>query len=590
MDKYPEGSRLRGRLRKYQPFPSEPSHSREKKPESKQFPSLSLQYKILLATMLFFPFVIYALIWNLAESGTLIGTLPMDLLDAGAEELIAGLESGSWTSVDLTKAYIARIQEVNPILHAVTEINPDALFIAASMDAERAGGMIRSPLHGIPILIKNNIATKDQMSNTAGSYLLLNATVPRDAHVVAKLRAAGVVILGKSNLSQWANFRSSNSSNGWSAYGGQVTGAYYPNMDPSGSSSGSGVGSSIGLAFASLGTETSGSILSPSDKNNLVGIKPTVGLTSRALVIPISEHQDTVGPMARTVTDAAYVLSIIAGKDTNDNYTWSQPWNTSPDYRRALKFSSLRGARIGIPRNVFSASSTNGPVLQAFEESIQVLKRAGAVIVDNSNYSAYGQYLADSSGVDNAGIVLGADFVSNLATYLSKLTSNPLNIKNLADVSTFTESFPPEKYPDRDTAIWDQALSLGYNNTDFRFWEAYQFTSFLGGEGGVTGALRRNNLSALILPTRYAAVIPALAGLPVVTVPMGFYPANTTVIKSARNLVQIGPNMPFGLSFLGPAWSEETLISFAYAFEQRTHARLRVKPYLVPNTQLSPSH
>jgi amidase len=194
------------------------------------------------------------------------------------------------------KAYIMRIEEVNSILHAVTEINPDALLIAAALDAERANGTVRSTLHGLPMLIKNNIATKDQMNNTAGSYSLLGATVPRDATVAGKLRAAGVILLGKSNLSQWANFRSSNSSSGWSAYGGQVTGAYYPDMDPSGSSSGSGVGSSIGLAIAALGTETDGSILAPSSVNNLVGIKPTVGLTSRSLVIPISAHQDTVGP------------------------------------------------------------------------------------------------------------------------------------------------------------------------------------------------------------------------------------------------------------------------------------------------------
>jgi amidase len=206
-----------------------------------------------------------------------------------------------------------RIQEVNSVLLAVAEVNPDALSIAAELDAERANGTIRSALHGIPMLIKNNIATMDQMNNTAGSFSLMGATVPQDSTVAAKLRAAGVILLGKTNLSQWANFRSSNSSNGWSADGGQVTAAYYPQQDPSGSSSGSGVASSIGLAFATLGTETDGSILSPSSQNNLVGIKPTVGLTSRSLVIPISEHQDTVGPIARTVTDAAYVLSIIAG-------------------------------------------------------------------------------------------------------------------------------------------------------------------------------------------------------------------------------------------------------------------------------------
>jgi amidase len=188
-----------------------------------------------------------------------------------------------------------RIEETNPILHAVTQINPDALAIAAALDVERANGIIRSPLHGIPMLIKNNIATMDQMDNTAGSYALKGAKVSRDATVAAKLRAAGVILLGKSSMSQWANFRSSNSSSGWSADAGQVTGAYYPNMDPSGSSSGSGVASSVGLALASLGTETDGSILSPSSVNNLVGIKPSVGLTSRSLVVPISSHQDTVG-------------------------------------------------------------------------------------------------------------------------------------------------------------------------------------------------------------------------------------------------------------------------------------------------------
>lgn len=201
------------------------------------------------------------------------------------------------------KAYILRIEETND-LHAVTEIHPDVVSIAASLDAERANGTVRSALHGIPMLIKNNIATHDQMNNTAGSFSLLGAKVPRDATVAGKLRAAGVVLLGKSNLSQWANYRSFNSSNGWSAHGGQVTGAYYPNMDPSGSSSGSGVASSIGLALACLGTETDGSISSPSSTNNLVGIKPSVGLTSRPLVVPISEHQDTVGMFKESGCDA----------------------------------------------------------------------------------------------------------------------------------------------------------------------------------------------------------------------------------------------------------------------------------------------
>ncbi|CZR62918.1 related to amidase [Phialocephala subalpina] len=527
------------------------------------------------------------LVW--AKNGYVEISCYPDLLEVGAEELIAGLESGAWTSVDLTKAYIARIEESNPVLHAVTEINPDALTIAATLDAERANGTIRSALHGIPMLIKNNIATMDQMNNTAGSYSLIGAKVPRDATVAAKLREAGIVLLGKSNLSQWANFRSSNSSNGWSAYGGQVTGAYYPDMDPSGSSSGSGVGSSIGLAFASLGTETDGSILSPSSANNLVGIKPSVGLTSRSLVIPISEHQDTVGPMARSVTDAAYVLSIIAGKDPNDNYTSAQPFDTPPDYTQALNFSSLRGARIGIPRNGLTFDETSQPVSDAFDAAIQVLKSAGATIVDNANFSAWNQYVADANApIGNSTIVLDADFVSNLANYLAELTSNPNNIYSLADESNFTHTFSLEQYPQRDTGVWDQSLSLGYNNSDYRFWQAYQYTSYFGGEGGVLGALKTYNLDALILPTDYSPGLPAAAGLPVVTVPMGFYPTNSTVLKSRNwGLVEIGPNIPFGLSFMGSKWSEETLIGFAYAFEQRTNIRERVQPYFVPNTQLA---
>lgn len=385
------------------------------------------------------------------------------------------------------------------------------------------------------------------MNNTAGSYSLLGATVPRDSTIAAKLRAAGVIILGKSNLSQWANFRSFNSSNGWSAYGGQVLGAYYPNMDPSGSSAGSGVASSIGLALAALGTETDGSILSPSSVNNLVGIKPTVGLTSRSLVIPISQHQDTVGPMARTVRDAAYILSIIAGKDQYDNYTQAQPFDTPPDYVKALNFESLRGSRIGIPRNGLTPDNTSQPILDAFEAAIQVIKNAGAIIIDNTNFSAFEEFLADSQrDIGNETIVLDADFVSDLPNlYLSQLTSNPNNIHSLADERNFTHTFPLEDYPQRDTGVWDQALGLGYNNTDYRFWQAYQFTTYFGGEGGVLGVLKKFNLDALILPTDYSPSLPAYAGLPVVTVPMGFYPSSSKIVAFPPwNLTAIGPNIP----------------------------------------------
>lgn len=421
------------------------------------------------------------------------------LINATIDDLDAGLKAGLYTSVDLVTAYIARINEINSTLHCVTELNPDALSIAADLDAQRKAGKIIGPLHGIPILIKNNIATDDKMNNTAGSFSLLGAKVPRDSTIAAKLRKAGAVILGKTNLSQWANFRSDNSSNGWSAYGGQTLGAYYPNQDPSGSSSGSGVSSSIGLALAALGSETSGSILSPSDVNNLVGIKPTVGLTSRYLVIPISEHQDTVGPMARTVKDAAYILQAIAGADTHDNYTSAIPNNgTIPDYVARCRPGALKGKRIGVAWNVLD-TGIDEPVLDAFHEAISQIASLGATIVD-ANFTAYSQWLNDN----NETLVLNADFLVNLATYFSELTYNPYGIVDLAEETAFTHSFPAEDYPDRDTAVWDGpqgALTQGWNNTDPRFWAAYQVDLFYGGEGGILGALERTNTDAVLLPT-----------------------------------------------------------------------------------------
>lgn len=443
-------------------------------------------------------------------------------------------------------------------------------------------------MHGIPILIKNNIATKDKMNNTAGSYALLGAKVPRDAAVARKLREAGAVILGKTGLSQWANFRSNNSTNGWSAYGGQVTAAYYPNQDPSGSSSGSGVSSDLGLALASLGTETDGSILSPSNKNNLVGIKPTVGLTSRNLVIPISEHQDTVGPMARTVKDAATILSAIAGFDPYDNYTSASPFanSSTPDYLGACNLSALAGARIGVPANVLSTySSLLAPSeLSAFYAALPVLSAAGATIVPDANFTAFDQYVASN----NETLVLNADFLANLRSYLAALTSNPANVSDLAAVRAFTRAFPLEDYPDRDTGVWDDALDdQGWDNSDPRFWEAYTADLFLGGEGGVLGALERGALDAIVLPTSVSPGVPAIVGAPVVTVPLGFYAANASVVESRRGLVDAAPGIPFGLSFLGRRWSEERLVGLAYAFEQRSLARGRGVRCVEPTTEIA---
>jgi amidase len=379
-------------------------------------------------------------------------------------------------------------------------------------------------------------------ADAAGSWVLLGAEVPRDSAMAKKLRKAGAIILGKTNLSQWANFRSSNSSNGWSAYGGQTYAAYYPNQDPSGSSSGSGVASSLGLALASLGTETDGSIVSPSNRNNLVGIKPTVGLTSRNLVIPISEHQDTVGPMARTVKDAAYVLQAIAGFDPYDNYTSAIPnRGRLPNYVSACKRSGLRGARIGVAQNLIDFYAESIPTeVEAFYDTIDVLKSAGATVV-TSNLTGLNQLVNSSAETE----VLQGDFIVNLAQYLAELNVNPQDVHSLAEVRHFTQSFPLEDYPDRDTAVWDSALDdQRYNNTDPRFWAAYQEDLFIGGEGGVLGAIERGHLDAVIAPTSISSTFPAIVGSPIVTVPLGFYPANATVETTRRGLVDTGPNVP----------------------------------------------
>lgn len=520
--------------------------------------------------------------WTLSTSN--LATFP-SLLDVELDDLVMGMEKQMFTSVDLVRAYTARILEVNSTLHMVTELNPDALAIASSLDAQRKNGTVLGPLHGVPILIKNNIATADQMNNTAGSWSLLGAKVPQDSTMAAKLRKAGAVILGKTNLSQWANYRSDNTSNGWSAHGGQTYAAYYPQQDPSGSSSGSGVASSVGLALASLGSETSGSILSPSDVNNLVGIKPTVGLTSRYLVIPISEHQDTVGPMARTVKDAAHVLQAIAGPDPKDNYSSAYPFETMPDYVAACQTSSFEGARIGVAWNVLDiwGRYTDKPVLDAFMEAVQQIEAAGATIV-TANFTGFAAWQNDSVG----DTVLSADFEVGLAQYLSQLSYNPHNITSLADERNWTQTHSIEDWPERDTGIWDTfLLNQTWNNTDPRFWEAYQKNLYYGGEGGILGALNRTNTTAVLLPTQLSPSIPALVGSPVVTVPMGFYPYDWNVTMNGfGNLVASGPNIPFGLSFLGDKWSEETLIGYAYAYEQRTLHRSKVQPYIRPNIEL----
>ncbi|KJZ68707.1 hypothetical protein HIM_11898 [Hirsutella minnesotensis 3608] len=510
------------------------------------------------------------------------------LIDVELHQLQNGLQQGCFSSADLVKVYLKRIRQVNGQVHAVTEENPDALAIAKSLDRERASKHIRGPLHGIPILIKNNIATLDKMNNTAGSYALLGATVPRDSTIAARLRKAGAIILGKANLSQWANYRSLNSTDGWSAIGGQVFAAYHLRQNPSGSSSGSGVAADLGLAFAAIGTETIGSILSPAERNNVVGIKPTVGLTSRHLVIPISEHRDTIGSMARTVRDAAHILQAIAGSDPHDNYTSAIP--SIPDYVAACNDQALRGARIGVPWNVVWAgletahpgNSSSSPEYLAFAKSIAAMRKAGAHIIE-ANFTA-----TDASNGESGDIVTQADFVTNLAGYFAELKANPQQVHSLSQVRSFTQKTSAEQYPNRDTGLWDQALSLGFDNTDPRFWAAYQNVLRNASTTGILAAMDKYNLSAVVMPTFMAPEWVSGIGAPAITVPMGYYPASAPVVEEPRGeLVETGPSVPFGLSFLGRRWSEATLIGLAHSYEQHMRVRGRVKQLIRPAAEVT---
>lgn len=333
----------------------------------------------------------------------------------------------------------------------------------------------------------------------------------------------------------------------------------------------------------------------PSNRGNCVGIKPSIGLTSRYLVVPISLHQDTVGPIAHTVRDAATILSIIAGVDEYDNFTQSIPNDgVLPDYVGATEQPvNLTGVRIGVPRNGISSAITFAPVnetyiLSEFDKAIEVLKSLGAEIVDPANFSfaTHSAFISSISneddsislGMNNESITIGADFISNLASYFAELTYNPNDLHTVEDLLNFTQNDPREDYPDRDTGAWESALALGFNASDQRAYTALENDLQLDREGGVTGVIEQLGLSALIIPTDYAPTWAASPGLPEVTVPMGAYPDGTPVIKGARELIAVAPGIPFGLTFLGKKWSEETLIRLAYAYEQATLHRDSIVP------------
>jgi amidase len=358
---------------------------------------------------------------------------------------------GYFTSVQLVKAYFARIDEVNlkgPSLRAVIEISPTALQAAYAADVLRKKGTVLSLLHGIPILLKDNIATRpeDGMNTTAGSFALLDSITPGDATVAKKLRDAGAILLGKTALSEWAAFRGSDIPNGWSGRGKQATSPFYPQGDACGSSTGSGIASSIGLAVGALGTETDGSIVCPSGRNNLVGIKPTVGLTSRNLVIPISQNQDTIGPMCQSVADAAAILTIIAGRDSADSYTLSQPTNV-PEYTQYLNKDGLKGARIGVLRKVFANSTLGGYpdyIISEFNKTIEeTFKNLGAIIIDPADLTTADELVSGQNEL----IVLSFDFKYGIGQYLSQLKNIPSGMTNLQGLIDYNNAHPDLELP-----------------------------------------------------------------------------------------------------------------------------------------------
>ncbi|KAF8188067.1 amidase signature enzyme [Pholiota molesta] len=447
-----------------------------------------------------------------------------DLYEASIAELQEGLDGGLFSSVDLVKAYFARIEEVNlkgPGLRAVLELNPSASKQAAAMDGERKLKGKRSLLHG--------------MNTTAGSFSLLGSVVPEDAGVVKRLRKAGAVILGKANQAEFAGMRGQ--PHGWSGRGGQCTSAYFPNADPCGSSSGSAVAASIGLAAVTLGSETDGSITCPASHNNLAGIKPTLGLTSRAGVIPISEHQDTVGPITRSLTDAAI--------DPNDNYTLAQP-SVVPDFTKALNKNALKGRRIGVPRREFLNDSITGN--DPFINLICPHK-----ILNSQNET----------------VVLKADFKIQINSYYAFL----------ADLIAFNDANPDLEEPVNFTSQRLLILSETTTGRNTTFFQSLAFNVDLDATRGIDAALKEHKLDALVLPAIGYTTRPA--------VPLGFYPANQTT-RAKGLTVYPAPGVPFGISFLGTAFSEFDLIGFAFAYEQKTQTRLtrRAFPAAIPKTQL----
>src|SRR5712691_1635513 len=500
---------------------------------------------------------------------------PSNLNEMTVAQMQAAMASNQLSSLDLVNYYLTRIatlDQAGPTVNSVIEVNPDAKAIAQSLDAERKAGHVRGPLHGIPVLLKDNVGTGDKMQTAAGSLGLVGSPAAHDSAVAANLRAAGAVILGKTTLSEWANFRSFFSTSGWSGRGGQCNNPYALDRNPCGSSSGSGAAASANFTAVSIGSETDGSIVCPANENGVVGIKPTVGLVSRAGVVPISHTQDTVGPHARSVAGAAAVLTPIVQRtpDPRDPATQANRNLIPADYAAFLDSAggSLQGARIGVGRDFEGFSPHTDEV---FENALTALRNAGAVLVDVSF-----PHIKDINSGTAEFTVLLFDFKHDLNAYLQTRTGVP--IESLADAIAFNNAHAAQEMPFFAQEIFDLAQSFDVTNPDaiqplgLSYNQSLAMDRLFGATEGIDLLLQQNNLQAIVAPTDTAAwptdlinsdhfvfgssSAAAIVGYPIVVVPMG---------------MEFG--LPVGLSIMGTAFSEPTLIKLASAFEAVTHAR-----------------
>ena len=492
---------------------------------------------------------------------------------AGLQE---GMASGKYTARSITEQYLARIEAIDrngPALRSVIEVNPDALAVADALDRERKEKGIRGPLHGIPVLIKDNIDTADRMATTAGSLALVGSKPTADAFLVQRLRAAGAVILGKTNLSEWANIRSSRSTSGWSGRGGLTRNPYALDRNTSGSSSGSAVAVAASLCAVAVGTETDGSIVSPSSINGIVGIKPTVGLVSRSGVIPISHTQDTAGPMGRTVRDAVTLLGGLTGIDGQDGATKAGKGKVLTDYTSALVPGGLKGARIGVVRKYFGFHPGVDEVMKGV---LDTLKQEGAVLVDPADIPTLGKFESDEF------TVLLYELKADMKAYLDRVGASA-QVHSLKDIIEFNEQHKETEMPYFGQEVFLKAEAKG-GLTSKEYLKALNNCRALSRKKGIDAVMDKHRLNALLAPTESPAWVTdlvlsdhfiggsstaaAVAGYPSITVPAGFV-----------------FGLPVGVSFFGRAWSEPALIRFAYGFEQAT--KVRKPPRFLPTAELS---